>query len=70
MSGCRRSIRNTQPKISLDGVLTSTGIAVLRPSSAIESSYLFYWVRHGNEGGGHGIRGQAVVIADLFDSAA
>jgi type I restriction enzyme S subunit len=30
---------------SLDGVLTSTGIAVLRPSSAIESSYLFNWVR-------------------------
>ena len=30
---------------SLDGVLTSTGIAVLRPSSAIESAYLFNWVR-------------------------
>jgi type I restriction enzyme, S subunit len=30
---------------SLDGALTSTGIAVLRSSSAIENAYLFNWVR-------------------------
>lgn len=29
----------------LDGVLTSTGIAVLRPSLAIQGMYLFNWVR-------------------------
>lgn len=28
----------------LDGALTSTGIALLRPSEALESSYLFHWV--------------------------
>lgn len=28
----------------LDGALTSTGIAVLRPSEALEGSYLFRWV--------------------------
>ena len=30
---------------SLDGLSTSTGISVLRPSLVIESSYLFNWVR-------------------------
>lgn len=28
----------------LDGALTSTGIALLRPSEALDSSYLFHWV--------------------------
>ncbi len=30
--------------IGLDGVLTSTGIAVLRSSSSIDSDFLFHWV--------------------------
>lgn len=30
---------------ALDGVLTSTGIAILRPGPAIDSRYLFHWVR-------------------------